>query len=133
MTDEERLKFDRTVLFPLAGLDSTQTETYEKVMELVGKLSYAGNEAARGYLDGTMARDQAARFLEEYELMSPERAQKLLDFAQTYRSYAINYNLGQDMVKQYIESRAHTPQQQWEEFARLLSSPRLPSGLTGTK
>ena len=133
MTDAERLKFERTVLFPLAGLDPALTETYDKVMELIGKLSYAGNEAARGYLDGSMTRDQAAHFLEEYELMSPERAQKLLDFAQKYRSYLINYNLGQDMVKQYIESRAHTPQQQWEEFARLLSSPRLPSGLTETK
>ena len=133
MTDAERLKFERTVLFPLAGLDPALTETYDRVMELIGKLSYAGNEAARGYLDGSMTRDQAAHFLEEYELMSPERAQKLLDFAQKYRSYLINYNLGQDMVKQYIESRAHTPQQQWEEFARLLSSPRLPSGLTETK
>ena len=133
MTDAERLKFERTVLFPLAGLDPALTETYDRVMELIGKLSYAGNEAARGYLDGSMTRDQAAHFLEEYELMSPERAQKLLDFAKKYRSYLINYNLGQDMVKQYIESRAHTPQQQWEEFARLLSSPRLPSGLTETK
>ena len=133
MTDEERLKFERTVLFPLAGLDPTLTETYEKVMDLIGKLSYAGNEAARGYLDGTMTRDQAALFLEEYELMTPERAQKRLDFIQQYRGYVINYNLGQDMVKQYVELRAHTPQQQWEEFGRLLSSPRLPSGLAETK
>ncbi len=131
MADEERIRFERDVLFPLAGLDPAQVERYDKVMELVGKLSYAGNEAARGYLDGTMSRDEAVQFLEKYELMTPERAQKRMDFTERYRAYVINYNLGQDMVKRYIESRSHTLQQRWEEFARLLASPRLPSGITG--
>ena len=133
MTDEERGEFERNVLFPLAGLDSAQVGRYEKVMELVASLSYAGNEASRGYLDGTMSKDEALHFLEEYELMTPERALKRLDFTVKYRSYVINYNLGQDMVKQYIEARSHTPQQRWEEFSRLLSSPRLPSGLKTEK
>jgi hypothetical protein len=38
----------------------------------------------------------------------------------------INYNLGQDLVKQHIESRGGTedrPEKRWEEFKRLLSSP----------
>jgi hypothetical protein len=44
----------------------------------------------------------------------------------------INYNLGKDMVEHYIEARdgtAANPSRRWQEFARLLSSPRLPSGL----
>ena len=44
----------------------------------------------------------------------------------------INYNLGKDMVARYIESRGGTaanPERRWEEFERLLSSPRLPSDL----
>jgi len=44
----------------------------------------------------------------------------------------INYNLGKDMVRSYIEARGGTasnPAKRWEEFERLLSSPRLPSGL----
>jgi len=42
----------------------------------------------------------------------------------------INYNLGKDLVKQFVESRAGSSARgRWKEFARLLASPRLPSGL----
>jgi hypothetical protein len=34
------------------------------------------------------------------------------------------------MVRRYIEKRSGTdPEKRWSEFAKLLSSPRLPSGL----
>ena len=49
-----------------------------------------------------------------------------------YRSYVINYNLGLDLVRFYIDARSGSPPDpaaRWREFARLLSSPRLPSGL----
>jgi hypothetical protein len=131
MTNEERLHFEQAVLYPLAGLDTAQTEMFDKVSELVKQLSYAGNEAARGYLDGTMSRDAAVQWLEEYGLMTPDRARKRMDFIDKYRSYVINYNLGEDLVRKYIESRSGTPEQRWEEFARLISSPRLPSGIIG--
>ena len=64
--------------------------------------------------------------------MAPERAAQRVRFMDQYRSYVINYNLGQDLVRRYIESRGGTadqPEKRWEEFAKLLSSPRLPSGL----
>jgi hypothetical protein len=44
----------------------------------------------------------------------------------------INYNLGKDLVRAYIEARGGTPDHpdvRWQEFGKLLSSPRLPSGL----
>ncbi len=49
-------------------------------------------------------------------------------FIDQYRSYVINYNLGKDMVAAYIESRGGIDRR-WPEFARLISSPRLPSAL----
>jgi hypothetical protein len=79
-----------------------------------------------------MSRSQAVEWLVAYALMSPERAEQRTRFFDQYRSYVINYNLGQDLVKQYIEARGGTaedPAKRWEEFARLISSPRLPSGL----
>ena len=51
-------------------------------------------------------------------------------FFDQYRSYVINYNLGKDMVAKYIEGKAGTDAtRRWQEFGKLLSSPRLPSGL----
>ena len=64
--------------------------------------------------------------------MPAPRAEQRTRFFDTYRSYVINYNLGKDLVRQYIEARGGTadrPDVRWSEFARLLSSPRLPSGL----
>jgi hypothetical protein len=128
----ERVAFEREVLFPAAGMDGMRAGEYYRIHELVMRLNYAGNEAARGYLNGTMTREQAAEWLVNYALMSPERAMQRTRFFDQYRSYVINYNLGQDLVKQYIESRGGTadkPEKRWEEFGKLLSSPRLPSGL----
>jgi len=128
----ERLEFERDVLFPLAKLDKSEAARYSLVQALAAKLSYAGNEAARQYLDGRMNREQAAEWLVEYALMSPERAMQRTRFFDQYRSYVINYNLGQDLVRQYIESKggiAANPEKRWRVFRDLISSPRLPSGL----
>jgi hypothetical protein len=129
---EERTAFEREKLYPLAGLDPAQAAAYAEMQRLVQKLSYAGNEAARRYLNGEISREDAAAWLVRYGLMAPERAAQRVRFMEQYRSYVINYNLGQDLVRQYIESRGGTadhPAKRWEEFARLISSPRLPSEL----
>jgi hypothetical protein len=128
----ERVEFEKKNLFAVAGMNVTNAEKYYKIHELFLKLAYAGNEAARGYLNGTMIRDEAVEWLVNYALMAPDRAQQRTRFFDTYRSYVINYNLGQDLVKEYIEKRGGTPdkpQKRWEEFKKLISSPRLPSGL----
>ncbi|MDX1546123.1 MAG: hypothetical protein R3247_04000 [Rhodothermales bacterium] len=127
----ERLAFERDVLFPLAGLDPARAEDYYAVEALASELSYAGNEAARRYLDGTLDADSAAAFLTAYALMPPARAAQRVRFIDAYRSYVINYNWGQDLVRGYVEARggADDPARRWAVFADLLASPRLPSGL----
>jgi hypothetical protein len=130
----ERVVFEKSVLFPAAGLDPSKADEYYEAQALVEGLSYAGNEAARQYLDGQIDAAAAARWLERYALMSPERAAQRVRFIDQYRSYVINYNLGKDMVRDYIESKVRPagPAQgtkRWDEFEGLLSSPRLPSGL----
>ena len=130
---QERMDFEQSTHFPLAGLDPGEAKRYYSVHRLTGVLNYAHNEAARGYLNGTLARQQAEEWLTAYALMSAERAAQRVRFIDAYRSYVINYNLGQDLVREYIEARGGTsdnPSRRWEEFRALLSSPRLPSGLT---
>jgi hypothetical protein len=129
---QERVAFEQSVLFPAAGLDRTRAGQYYEVQALVDQLAYAGNEAARRYLNGDIDGTAAANWLERYALMPRDRAAQRVRFFDQYRSYVINYNLGKDMVRQYIESKGGTPanpQKRWAEFEKLLSSPRLPSGL----
>jgi hypothetical protein len=129
---EERIAWEHEVLFPLAGLDPGKARTYYRVQNLLEELSYASNEAARRYLSGEIKREEAAHWLTAFALMPLDFAHKNVSFIDQNRSYVINYNLGKDLVKKYVEKRGGTPDQpgkRWEEFAKLLSSPRLPSGL----
>jgi hypothetical protein len=132
---DQRLAFERDVLFPLAGLDQSQAAAYAKTRALVDRLSYAGNEAARKYLNGDWTRTPTVEWLTRYAMMPAAAAEQRTRFFDTYRSYVINYNLGKDLVKQYVESRAglaSQPERRWQEFVRLLASPRLPSALRAT-
>jgi hypothetical protein len=64
--------------------------------------------------------------------MSPQRAEQRTRFFDQYRSYVINYNLGQDLVGAHIARTAGSDTsdaRRWEIFARLLSIPHTPSDL----
>ncbi|MCP3978235.1 MAG: hypothetical protein GY716_02730 [bacterium] len=129
---DTRIEFEREALFPLAGLDPEKADLYYRVLAKTEQLDYARNEAAREYLEGRIDAAAAAEWLTQYRLDPPERAQKSVSFIDRYRAYVINYNLGQDLVKSYVEGRGGTPDQperRWEIFAELLASPRLPSSL----
>ena len=129
---EERTAYERTTLFPLAGLPPDEADAYYRIQELVRELSYAGNEAARRYLNGEIDAAAAAAWLERYALVSPAVAKQRVGFIDKYRSYVSNYNLGQDLVRQYVERTAGpnaTADTRWKVFSALLASPRLPSGL----
>ena len=129
--DAERRGFEREVLFPAAGLDASSVDEYYEIMELAQTLSYAGNEAARRYRNGEIDAGAAAKWHERYALMSPERAAQRVRFIDQYGAYVINYNLGKDLIASYVERHAGgDPARRWSEFAALISSPRLPSGLS---
>jgi len=128
----ERVAFERDVLFPLAGLDPSRAGEYAAVHELVTALGYADDEAARRYLDGRISGDSAAAWLERYALMSPAQARQRVGFYDQYRAYVINYSLGQDLVRRFVETTAGphaSAARRWQVFADLLESPRLPSDL----
>jgi hypothetical protein len=129
-TKTERMKFEKEVLFPAAGIDSKRADEYYAVQDLMKQLDYAVNEAARRLVNGEIDESAAVQWLQKYAVMDPARAQQRVKFIKRYRSYVINYNLGEDIVQRYIEKRSGSdPEKRWSEFGKLLSSPRLPSGL----
>jgi len=133
-TGDERIKFEKQVLFPLAGLNPEEADLYYKVLSLQKNFSYAGNEAARNYLDGKWTRKQTVEWLQKFALRTNESADKYVSFIEQYRSYVINYNLGMDIVKEYIEQNGGTENntaKRWQLFTKLLSTPQTPGGLKG--
>ena len=131
-TKPERLAFEKEVLWPAAGIDPSRVVEFYEVQDLVKKLGYATNEAARRYLSGDINAAAAAAWLQKYALMDEKRAKQATKFIEKYRTYVINYNLGEDMVRSYIEKRGGTenqPEKRWREFEELLASPRLPGDI----
>jgi hypothetical protein len=131
-TKAERLAFEKEVLWPAAGLAPSRVEEFYEVQDLVKKLAYATNEAARKYVNGEIDANMAATWLQKYALMDEKRAKQSTRFIEKYRSYVINYNLGEDMVRRYIEKRVGSerqPEKRWREFEQLLASPRMPGDI----
>ncbi|HEX2869480.1 MAG TPA: hypothetical protein VHO03_20720 [Ignavibacteriales bacterium] len=129
---DERLIFEKKVLYPLAGLDTSKADTYYRLGELINNLQYSMTEAARSYLDGKLTKQETVDWLMKYNLQSKERAERSLRFIEHYRSYVINYTLGQDIIRNYVEKHGGTVDNQkkrWEIFTRILSTPQTPQGL----
>ncbi len=125
----ERIKFEKDVLFPLAGLDASKVELYYQVQTVKQQLSYADNMVAKRYLDGEIDDQKAIELLVKYTLVTEKKAQQRLGFINANRAYVINYNLGQDIVKNYIEKQTKTGTQDevWALFSELLANPKTAS------
>ena len=125
----EKTRFEQETLYPLAGLDPSTAEKYQRVLSLLAQLKFAENIVAREYIDGKIDREEAVARLQKYTAMSPEKAAQRVRFVDTYGAYVINYNWGKALVKQYVENDTETSDARWQKFSKLLSSPRLPSSL----
>jgi hypothetical protein len=129
---DSRLAFERDVLCPMAGIDPAKAEAYYAIRKLLREIQGAENEAARRYLDGEITAEESAEYLSANALMSSERARRLVTFFDRYRSYVINYSIGYDLVKNYVEKRGGTadhPERRWEELHALIAFPHVPSEL----
>jgi hypothetical protein len=126
---DERMQFEKEVLFPLAGLDTEQADLYYEIFELVAQLDFADNEAARDYLNGDMTRDEAAKWVQTYELERADKSMQRTRFFDAYRSYVINYNHGKALVADYVERDDADADERWARFEKMLSSPMLPADL----
>lgn len=126
---EERARFEKDVLFPLAGLDAADADLYYEINELVAQLNFAGNEAARAYLNGTMTREEAAQWLQDYSMTPEDKSFQRTRFFDAYRSYVINYNHGKVLVADYVERGDADANERWARFEKLLSSPLQPKDL----
>ncbi len=126
---DERMAFEKEVLFPLAGLNAEDADLYYAVAELTAKLSFADNEAARDYLNGAMTREEAAQWLQDYAMSREDRSLQRTRFFDAYRSYVINYNHGKAIVTDYVERDGADADERWTRFEKMLSSPMQPSDL----
>ncbi|VWX62026.1 hypothetical protein [Sphingorhabdus sp. 109] len=126
---QERLEYERDILYPLAGLDPDTAAAYWALQIAKQALSGARMTIAQQYLDGGISREEAIALNQKYQLVSRERAEQMTDFNEQYRSYVINYGLGMEMVRDWIETQGDASVWRWKAMERLLSEPMLPADL----
>ena len=127
----EKIQFAGGVLLPLAGLDTAGLDTYFKALEIKGKLQYVHTEVARRLVDGKMTDKEAIRWTMDYGLFNEGDAARSSAFKKKYRSYVINYTVGQDLIRSYVESKvgADDREKRWKQFEWLLSNQVVPADL----
>lgn len=118
----EQVEFEREALYPLAGLDPEPAQRYHDVQCIIGQLDHAGNDAARGYIDGNLSAEDAVEWLRTYALMPADRAQRRLRFIEEYRSYVINYTVGLEVVRAHFDEHGG-PAERWKTFEAILRNP----------
>ena len=125
----ERLRYEAQSLYPLAGLPTRDADKYLALLKATSELAGARFTIAREFLEGRLGRDEAVALTQKYQLVSKKRAEQSIDFTTQYRSYVINYGLGQDMVRDYVEAAGSDPRARWAAMERVISEPTLPSDL----
>lgn len=129
-SDEDRLRFERDTLFPLAGIDPALAPRYAEVRNLQKELRFASNEAARRRIDRGQTVDEVVRFLTELGGATPARARQSVRFIDANRSYVINYNLGERLIADHVaRAGGGTDAGRWQAYIDLLLWPRPPSAL----
>ncbi len=124
---QERIRFERDVVLPMAGLKSSQLALYYRYFDLLDQLNYARNEVARKYLYEGMSKADAIEWLMTFGLEARGTATQRLDFIDAMRTYVINYNFGKEIIRRYVERRAGADRdRQWQVFQDVLSLPMRP-------
>ncbi|HEY7798433.1 MAG TPA: hypothetical protein VIA80_06695 [Hyphomonadaceae bacterium] len=129
----ERVAFERDVLYPLAGLDPATAEPYDQFRKAMTELEGAALTISQMYLDGEIDKRRAIELTQRYELVARDVAEESLEFDEEYRSYVINYSVGEDLVRAYVDRAGSEPRARWAAYEHILSTPTLPSDLMGAK
>ena len=127
--DEEKVAFEKSTLYPLAGLDPNEASRLDQLNQLTAKLSHASTAIAVLYLDGKVSRDEAIAMRQKYSLVTRDRAEQGIRFTEQYRAYVINYTLGKDIVADYVERGTNTPKERWDKFTRMLTELKTASDM----
>ena len=120
---------ERDILMPIAEIAVPADDRYWQLLAAIERASGARLTIAQQYLDGEIDRATAVALTQKYQLVSPQRAEQSISFTDQYRSYVINYGLGETMVRAWVERGKPSRDEMWQRMAKIVSEPTLPSDL----
>ena len=123
---EERLAYERDVLFPLAGFAPAEAAKYVQVMQLIRQIAPSVSPVLARYRDGQINSAEAQQALQGSALSSSPAA--LLGFVDRYGAYATGYTVARDSVQRAVElASAKSADQRWQSLLQTLSESTAPT------
>lgn len=121
---DQRTKFEKEVLAPIAGLGSLDIEKYNQVRVLLDQIALGTIPILRDFSDRTIPQ-ATATFRLEREALVPSPNQ-LIAFSEQYGAYAASYTLARARIGAYVENRVtEHSEDAWEVLKRLIETDDL--------
>jgi hypothetical protein len=133
-TPEERLAFERDVLFPLAGLAPAQAERVARIHRILTQLGDATIPILEEYRDKIISFNTATFRLEREALLGSPAA--LLKFVDRHGAYVAGYTVARQRIATFVDEQTQASgQSAWVVLhdvlaapANVLRSPLAPAG-----
>ncbi len=114
-----RVEFERTVLFPAAGLDPAAAARYVEVEHLIDQLRDSEAVIARDYLDQHLEFVRAEQALDADAAMAD--AVPTLLYINEFRTYVVTYTMGRKLVARCVNGTSH--EDTWARYLALMETP----------
>lgn len=121
LSDADRLRIERDVLMPLAGLKDPDVAKDIALGKLLYRLHTAEPAIARDYIDERLEFIRAANSLEHETLM--EHAEVTLLYLNEFRTYMLAYTVGCDSLQAFVESNRPAEAERWRRYVQLMTNP----------
>jgi len=119
---EERLAFERDVLFPMAGFPVAQAERHAKVHRNITELALSAMPILREYRDGVISFNTATFRLEREAFIASPAA--LLKFVEDLGAFSTGYTIARNAVRNHVESAARGGEDPWVVLRRVVTGPQ---------
>ena len=120
---EERIAFEREVLFPIAGLKMQDEAQWRSFISARSDVLGATATVARDFLEGAIDSEAAQKLLIRYRLQTPASAELLLKMLPAIGSYPIASDLAWYTIDRTMRGR--TIEEKWRLFGQIQSEPML--------
>lgn len=120
---EERLKFEREVLYPLAGLTMQDEPSWRAYIAARSSILGATSTIIRDYLDKKIDAETAKKLSMRYRLMNPRSAEQLLMMVDAFGPDIIASDQGWEAVDRAF--RGKPIDEQWRLLHRMEDEPML--------
>ncbi|WP_153067055.1 hypothetical protein [Steroidobacter cummioxidans] len=119
---EERLAFERDVLFPMAGFPVAEAERHAEVHRHVTELALSVMPILREYRDGVISFNTATFRLEREAFIASPAA--LLKFVDDLGAYSTGYTVARSAVRDHVESVARAGEDPWVVLRQVVAGPQ---------